>query len=78
MRGRNASQRCARAMSLGNKECRTLRDDDDETSKTIGQSGLATTRKRKATDHPTWETPRYVKIHEEGKPSEDELSGTES
>ena len=38
-------------MSLDNKECRTLQDDDDdedddETGKTIGQTGLTTTRKR--------------------------------
>ena len=31
-------------MSLRNDECQTLRDDDDETSKTIGQTGLTTTR----------------------------------
>ena len=38
----------------GNKECRKLLD-DDETSKTIGQTGLTTTLRRKATNHPTWE-----------------------
>ena len=50
MRGRDASRRCARALSLGNKEYRRLRDDDDETSKTIGQTGLTTTQKRKVTE----------------------------
>ena len=63
--GRDAPRRCARATSLGNKECRTLRDDDD-TSKTIGQTGLTITRTRKATDNPTWKAQRY-----NYKPSED-------
>ena len=34
--------------------------DDDETSKTIGHTGLTTTRRRKSTDHPTWEAQVYV------------------
>ena len=46
-------------MHHGNKECRKLLD-DDESSKTIGHTGLTTTRRRKATDHPTWEAQVYV------------------
>ena len=46
-------------MHHGSKECRKLLD-DDETSKTIGHTGLTTSRRRKATDHPTWEAQVYV------------------
>ena len=74
MRGMDVPRKCARATSLGDKEYRALRDDADETSKTIGQTDLTTTRKRKA----TWEAQRYVKLHQKGKISEDKLSQTES
>ena len=52
-------------MSPGNEECQLLQD-NDETSKTIGQTGLTTTRQRKATDHPTWEARKYVKYVKRG------------
>ena len=58
-RGRKAQWRRARATHHGNKECRKLLD-DDEISKTIGHAGLTTTRRCKATDHPTWEAQVYV------------------
>ena len=64
----------ARATCLGDKEFRTLRDDDGETSNTIGQTDLTRTRKRKT----TWEAQRYVQIRQQGKVSEDKLSQTES
>ena len=43
-------RKCAQPMSLGDENGRMLRDDDNETSKTIGQAGL--TRKLEAPDHP--------------------------
>ena len=64
-KGRKAQRRRAWATHHGNKKCRKLLD-DDETSKTIGQTGLTTTRRRKATDHPTWEAQVYV-INIEGE-----------
>ena len=63
MRHEDVHEQCPSAT----KNVELQNDDDDETSKTIGQTGLTTTRKRKATDQPTWEAKRYVKqTHKEG------------
>ena len=67
MRRRDAPRSCARAISLANKEYRALRDDDDECGKTIGQTGLTTTRKRKARDHLSWRLKGMKKYMKRGK-----------
>ena len=64
-RGRKAQRRRARATRHGNKECQMLLD-DDETSKTIGHTGLSTTRRRNKSPNlgglSLWEKQRKGKL----------------